>query len=512
MKKGLSLRLGGILLHPTSLPSSDGIGDLGDAVFRWLDWLQEAGCQVWQVLPLGPTGYGDSPYQSFSAMAGNALMVNLHKLIIDGLLTSEDLSDKPDFPNDRVDFGEVIQYKDRLLHLAWRRFRSGCGKHLREDFSCFCEENVDWLDDYALFMALKGYYEGKPWTAWDPEIRQRHPNALASIKEELEGSIEDHHFRQFLFFQQWKVVLLRAHELGVQIIGDVPIFVAHDSCDVWAHQELFFLDEDGSPIVVAGVPPDYFSDTGQLWGNPLYRWERLRADGYDWWIRRLKAVLKMVDIVRLDHFRGFEAYWEVPASASTAETGRWVKGPGSHFLTKLKERFDSLPIIAEDLGVITPEVEALRDAFGLPGMKVLQFAFDEDSDNEFLPHNYPKHCVVYTGTHDNDTSRGWFESASEEVQDFCCRYLARDGKNIAWDLIRTAWSSVAEISIAPLQDFLDLGTEARMNFPGREQGNWAWRIQDDALSMQLTERIRELNLIYGRLDRERIKSNHAPSC
>ena len=496
------MRLGGILLHPTSLPGPDGIGDLGEGVFRWLDWLHAAGCQVWQVLPLGPTGYGDSPYQSFSAMAGNPLLVNLHKLIMDGLLASENFIDKPDFPQDKVEFGEVIQYKNRLLNLAWQRFRSGCGKHLQEDFSAFCEENADWLDDYALFMALKAYNEGKPWTMWDQELCRRRPNTIARAKEELEGSIEDHCFRQFLFFRQWKAVMVKAHELGIQIIGDVPIFVAQDSCDVWAHQDLFFLDEDGSPTVVAGVPPDYFSATGQLWGNPLYRWERLRADGYGWWKRRLEAVFKMVDIVRLDHFRGFEAYWEIPASAPTAETGRWVQGPGSHFFTKLKERFDSLPLIAEDLGVITPKVEELRDAFGFPGMKVLQFAFDEGSDNDFLPHNYSKHCVVYTGTHDNDTTRGWFESASEEVQEFCCRYLAREGENIAWDLIRTAWSSVAEISIAPVQDFLDLGTEARMNFPGREQGNWVWRVQEDALSVQLAERIRELNQIYGRLDQE----------
>jgi 4-alpha-glucanotransferase len=500
--KDLAMRLGGILLHPTSLPGPDGIGDLGEAVFQWLDWLHEAGCQVWQVLPLGPTGYGDSPYQSFSAIAGNPLLVNLHKLITDGLLTSEDFNDKPDFPHDTVDFGEVIQYKDRLLHLAWQRFRLGCGEHLRKDFSYFCEENAGWLGDYALFMALKGYNDGKPWIEWDQKLRRRQSNTLARSKEEFKGSIEDHCFRQYIFFQQWKAVLSKAHELGIRIIGDVPIFVAQDSCDVWAHQELFFLDEDGSPTVVAGVPPDYFSVTGQLWGNPLYRWKRLRAGGYNWWIRRLEAVFKMVDIVRLDHFRGFEAYWEIPASAPTAETGHWVKGPGRHFFTKLKERFSKLPLIAEDLGVITPEVEELRDAFELPGMKVLQFAFDEGSDNEFLPHNYPKHCVVYTGTHDNDTSRGWFESASEAVQAFCCRYLDRDGENITWDLIRTAWSSVAEISVAPLQDFLDLGTEARMNFPGREQGNWAWRVRDDALSIQLAEQIRELNQVYGRLDQD----------
>jgi 4-alpha-glucanotransferase len=501
-RKDLAMRLGGILLHPTSLPGPDGIGDLGEAVFKWLEWLHEAGCRVWQVLPLGPTGYGDSPYQSFSTMGGNPLMINLQQLLVEGLLAEEDFDDKPDFSRDSVDFGEVLIYKDRLLNLAWQRFRSGCGEHLRSAFSHFCQENSNWLDDYALFMALKGHYGGKPWIAWNRELRMRHTRAISRAKKEFSESIEDYSFRQFLFFRQWKAVLLKAQELGIMIIGDIPIFVAQDSCDVWAHQALFFLDKDGSPTVVAGVPPDYFSATGQLWGNPLYRWERLRENGYTWWIRRLEAVFKMVDMVRLDHFRGFEAYWEIPASAPTAEIGRWVKGPGSHFFTKLKKSFNKLPILAEDLGVITPEVVKLRDAFELPGMKVLQFAFDDCSDNDFLPHNFSSHCVVYTGTHDNDTTKGWFESASGDVQDFCCRYLATDGENIAWDLLRAAWSSVAEISVAPLQDFLDLGTEARMNFPGREQGNWRWRVHDDALSNHLAKRVRELNFLYGRLDKE----------
>jgi 4-alpha-glucanotransferase len=492
-------RVGGVLLHPTSLPGPDGIGDLGEGIFHWLNWLHEAGCQVWQVLPLGPTGYGDSPYQSFSAMAGNPLMVNLQKLIPEALLLSEDFSDQPDFPKEDVNFGEVIQYKNRFLNLAWQRFNSGLGKHLRDDFMNFCEGHADWLEDYALFMALNGAYEGKPWTAWETQLRQRHPEELKSAKEKLKGSIEDHCFRQFLFYEQWTEVLQKAHELQIQIIGDVPIFLAHDSSDVWANQELFFLDEEGFPTVVAGVPPDYFSVTGQVWGNPLYQWERLREEGYGWWMHRLEVVLKMVDVVRLDHFRGFEAYWEIPVSAPTAETGRWVRGPGSHFFACLKEKFEELPLIAEDLGVITPEVEALRDMFELPGMKVLQFAFDDGSDNDFLPHNFPKNCVVYTGTHDNDTTRGWYQTAPIDVQDFCRRYLASNGEDIAWDMIRAAWASVADVAIAPLQDFLGLGSEARMNFPGQSMGNWTWRVREQHLSEGLRERIRDLNLIYGRL-------------
>jgi 4-alpha-glucanotransferase len=497
-----SCRVGGVLLHPTSLPGPDGIGDLGDAVYYWLDWLHETGCMAWQVLPLGPTGYGDSPYQSFSAMAGNPMLVSLRKLISEGLLSSEDFYDQPDFADLHVDFGKVIQYKNWLLNLAWQRFRRGMAKNLREEFERFCHNQVDWLDDFALFMALKAHYGGNPWTAWDPELRQRHPDMLKKASDELKEFIEDHCFRQFLFFRQWNDVFLRAHELGIQIIGDVPIFLAQDSCDVWAHQELFFLDEGGLPTVVAGVPPDYFSVTGQLWGNPLYRWERLRADDYLWWKNRLEAIFNRVDVVRLDHFRGFEAYWEIPASAPTAETGRWVKGPGSNFFSSLKSYFNELPLIAEDLGVITPEVEELRDSFGFAGMKVLQFAFDEDPDNEFLPHNFSQNCVVYTGTHDNDTTRGWYEKAPAATQDFCRRYLARNGEHIAWEMIRAAWASVAETAIAPLQDFLELGSEARMNFPGREQGNWAWRVREDALSADLAERVRELNMIYGRMDRE----------
>jgi len=496
--KKTTKRAGGILCHPTSLPGLNGIGDLGEEAFQWLDWLHESGCHLWQVLPLSPTGYGDSPYQSFSALAGNPLLINLQKLLADGLLSSEDIQDQPEFFNEYVDYGPVIEYKNQLLHQSWESFHAGGAKHLKEEFRTFCEKNADWLKDYALFMTLKDANGGNPWTEWDKELRKRRPGAIRKAEKKFKGSIEDHCFRQFLFFRQWKQVLTRAHEMGIQIIGDVPIFLAHDSCDVWMHQELFFLDEEGLPIVVAGVPPDYFSMTGQRWGNPLYRWDRLRADGYRWWIRRLESVLEWVDIIRLDHFRGFEAYWEIPASAPTAETGRWVKGPGSHLFSALQNAFHKLPLIAEDLGVITPEVDALRDQFKLPGMRVLQFAFDECADNPFLPHNYPQNCIVYTGTHDNNTSKGWYVSASEDVQEFCCKYLASDGEDIAWDIIRAAWSSVADMAIAPLQDFLSLGSEARMNFPSRAEGNWIWRVQADDLSESLAERIKELNFLYAR--------------
>jgi 4-alpha-glucanotransferase len=500
-----SERVGGILLHPTSLPGPDGIGDLGDPVFHWLEWLADAGCRVWQVLPLGPTGYGDSPYQSFSAMAGNPLLISLRILVSEGLLSPEDFDDLPELPLDHIDFGAVIQYKTSLLNLAWKQFQSGKALHLRQEFERFRKDHAHWLDDYALFMALKDHYDGQPWTAWETKLRQCDSSAIEKAKEQLKESIQDHCFRQFLFSRQWKEVSVKAHKLGIQIMGDVPIFLAQDSCDVWSHQDLFFLNEDGLPTVVAGVPPDYFSETGQLWGNPLYRWERLRSDGYLWWQKRFEAIFKMVDFVRLDHFRGFEAYWEIPASAPTAETGRWVKGPGSHFFSYMEDRFGKLPVIAEDLGVITPEVKQLRDAFGLPGMKVLQFAFDEGPENEFLPHNFPSNCFVYTGTHDNDTSRGWFESVTKDVQVFCQRYLARDGTNIAWDLIRLAWASVADTAIAPLQDFLDLGSEARMNYPGRANKNWRWRVLEEDLSIDLAERIRELNLLYGRIPHEQVE-------
>jgi 4-alpha-glucanotransferase len=366
----------------------------------------------------------------------------------------------------------------------------------------FVSENGAWLEDYALFMALKSEHGGGPWTGWEPPLRRREEPALEEARARLADSIEDHRLRQFLFFRQWERIRQAAQDRGIELVGDIPIFVAHDSADVWSAPEFFFLDDAGNPSVVAGVPPDYFSPTGQLWGNPIYRWERMREAGYDWWIRRFRMVLKLVDKIRLDHFRGFEAYWEVPGGASTAERGRWVRGPGEDFLKSVADALGHLPIIAEDLGKITPEVIALRDRFGLPGMKVLQFAFEGPPDHEFLPHNYRPNCVVYTGTHDNDTALGWYTSTEEESRDFCRRYLSVRGDDVSWDMIRSAWASVAAWAVVPLQDVLGLGGEARMNFPSRPEGNWVWRFGDGALTPELASRLRELSFLYGRLGKK----------
>lgn len=492
-------RLSGILLHPTSLPGPHGIGDLGPEAFRWLDWLQASGCRLWQVLPLGPTGYADSPYQSFSAFAGNHLLISLELLVREGLLEEGDFGLVPSFPSDRVDYGNVITFREALLRKAAARHRAGAAGHLKRELQQFTEAHAGWLEDYCLFMALKAEHEGAPWTTWEPPLRRRDPAALAAARARLGDAVEDHRLRQFLFFRQWGALRRDAQERDIALVGDIPIFVAHDSADVWSRPELFLLDEAGNPAAVAGVPPDYFSPTGQLWGNPLYRWDVMRQSGYAWWIERFRLVLALVDFIRLDHFRGFEAYWEVPAGSPTAEVGRWVPGPGAGFLERVREGLGGLPIIAEDLGEITPPVVELRDRFGLPGMKILQFAFEGRPDHGFLPHNSPRHCVVYTGTHDNDTAQGWYESTAEEHRDFCRRYLAADGHDIAWDMIRAAWASVAEWAVVPLQDVLSLGAEARMNFPSRTEGNWAWRCPPGVPTEPVAARLRELNFLYGRM-------------
>jgi 4-alpha-glucanotransferase len=489
-------RASGILLHPTSLPGPYGVGDLGPAAYVWLDWLAGADCKLWQVLPLGPTGYGDSPYQCFSAFAGNPYLVSPDILLEQGLLSRTDLSDMPAWNEQRVDFGRLYLWKPALLEKAFRRFSADRGP-VQVEFEAFCTENAAWLDDYALFMALKETHGGGSWGDWPEPLRLRDPAALAGARASLSSSVLRFSFYQFLFFSQWKAVRLYAHEKGLQIIGDIPIFVAYDSSDVWAHPDLFHLDKDGRPTVVAGVPPDYFSPTGQLWGNPLYKWEVHKASGYAWWLDRIRATLKLVDILRIDHFRGFAGYWEIPAGNPTAEIGRWVKGPGADFFKAVEAQLGSLPILAEDLGVITPDVVALRDQFGLPGMKILQFAFS-GPDNPFLPHSYPQGCVVYTGTHDNDTTRGWYATAPAVETDFARRYLMVDGSRIAWDLIRAAWRSVAVFALAPMQDFLELGTPARMNYPSRLGGNWEWRIGEQALGKDLQAKVKELIWLYQR--------------
>ncbi len=491
-------RSGGIILHPTSLPGPDGVGDLGPEAYRWIDFLAETGTALWQVLPLGPTGYGDSPYQCFSAFAGNPYLVSAVMLLDEGLLTHRDLADRPAFDLNHVDYGPVIQWKMRLLSRAYRNYKTGKYSDHHSGFDEFRQANRNWLPDYALFMAIKESQGGAAWEHWPGGLRLRHPHALEEFIRGNQDQIESHAFRQYLFFRQWEALHGYAKKKGVIIIGDAPIFVSADSSDVWSHPDLFYLDRSGRPTVVAGVPPDYFSPTGQLWGNPLYRWDVHARTGYSWWIQRLQASFSQVDLVRLDHFRGFAGYWEIPAGRPTAEIGRWVLGPGADFFFTIQKAFAGLPIIAEDLGEITPDVIELREAFNLPGMKILQFAFSSDANDAFLPHNYPVNCVAYTGTHDNDTTRGWYASAPEKERDFCRRYLARSGEDIAWDMIRAVWASVASMALAPMQDFLSLGSESRMNFPGKASGNWTWRLGPDALDESIKHRIREINDLYGR--------------
>jgi len=505
----------GILLHPTSLPGRFGIGDLGPESYRFADYLAGASQGIWQVLPLGPTGYGDSPYQCFSAFAGNPLLVSLEKLVVEGDLSPDDLvRDLPRFPNQHVDFGWVVRHKLPLLEKAARNFLAGAAARRREDFQDFCRQNAPWLDNFALFMALKEAHGGQAvWNHWERDIAARRPEALARWEADLSEAMNTQKYIQYQFFRQWLELKAYCHERGIQLMGDIPIFVAHDSADVWSHPELFHLDADGNPAVQAGVPPDYFSAAGQLWGNPLYQWEAMAETGYAWWIERFRSTLRLVDLVRLDHFRGFEAYWEVPGNAKTAINGRWVKAPGGELLEAVQKTLGDLPIVAETLGVITPEVEALRDRFGFPGMGILQFAFGSGPQApEFKPHNFKRHFVVYTGTHDNDTTIGWWTSSgagdstrtAESVRtekEFALRYLGTDGREMNWVFIRTLLASVADTAIIPLQDALGLDSKARMNLPGTSSGNWRWRYTAEQLTPEIKERLRELTVIYDRTAR-----------
>ncbi len=496
----LSKRASGILLHPTSLPGPYGIGDMGPTAYAWIDTLVRARQSWWQILPLGQTGFGDSPYQSYSAFAGNTNLLSPEHLIRDGLINTNDVVGQY-FPDDHVDYLRVIPFKLDLLHRAWANYRAGHAPWIREAFAVFCSENREWLDDYALYMALKDARRGADWTSWPRELmRAAGDNKLLEFtRKELHEEAGLHQFGQFLFFRQWQALREYAHARSIRIIGDVPIFVSGDSADVWSNPKLFLLDSALRPKVVAGVPPDYFSPTGQLWGNPLYDWKALRAAQYKWWIDRMRATLQMVDVVRLDHFRGFCAAWHVRAGEVNAINGNWVAGPGAELFHQLEVELKGLPLIAEDLGEITPDVHELRDKFHLPGMKVLQFGFDGPR-NLFLPHNYQgTNWIAYTGTHDNDTTHGWYQSLSDHQKWFVGRYLARDCRDIAWDLIRLAWSSVANLAIAPAQDFLDLGTEARMNMPGRPEGNWGWRMRHGAFNDQIIGRLADLTDTYGRV-------------
>ena len=501
-------RSSGILLHPTSLPGRFGIGDLGPEAYRFVDFLAGADQAFWQMMPLGPSGLGDSPYSSHSAFAGNPNLISPEEFVAEGLLAGSDLLDAPDFPSDRVDYGKVIGYKRRLLEKAFRAFQSRLEGDAaeRRAYARALEPASSWLDDYALFSALHDEHGGSGWQSWDAGLARRDPGALASARQSLGDRVEAHRFYQYAFTRQWARLKTYANQRGVRIIGDIPMFVAHNSADVWARPDLFQLDARGTPTVVAGVPPDAFSATGQLWGNPLYDWRRMRADGFGWWIDRVRRALHLVDVVRLDHFRGFAACWEVPAADTSAERGRWVPSAGLDLLKALEADLGDLPIIAEDLGTITPDVHRLRDALQLPGMRVLQFAFSGDPHDTHLPHEYPRRCVAYTGTHDNDTVVGWFSwrsrpgaTATERAElHACLRYLGSDGSKINWDFIRAVAMSVADVAVVPLQDILGLGSEARMNTPAQPEGNWAWRFRADALTDALRQRVRETTVLYGR--------------
>lgn len=501
-------RSSGVLLHPTSLPGRYGIGDLGEYAYRFVDYLQSAGQTIWQVLPLGPTSYGDSPYQCLSAFAGNPNLISLDKLVGDGWLTDEDLMGVPDFPRNRVDYGPVIDYHNQKLALAYTRFAGDTtNESQRAAFEAWCAKNAHWLDDFALFVALKNENGLLPWTEWPEDVSLRDPGALAAAQIRLKIQIEDVRFRQWVFFTQWHALKDYANGREIRMVGDLPIFVAHDSSDVWANRGDYFLDERGNPTYVAGVPPDYFSATGQRWGNPLYRWDVMKARGYSWWISRFSAILSLVDLVRIDHFRAFEDYWEIPAGEPTAVNGVWRKGPNIDFFNVLRERLGALPIIAEDLGMITPAVEKLRDDLNLPGMKIIQFGWS-DPDNEFLPHNYvTTNCVVYTGTHDNNTVVGWFNGeGSEGERNYFQAYVDRHVIEPHWDMIRLGMASVGHTFVAPLQDIFGLGRETRMNTPGVESGNWGWRFTDEWFyRTEPRDRLAHLTHLYSRWPGERRK-------
>lgn len=494
-------RSAGILLHPTSLPSKFGIGDLGNDAYKFVDFLSKAKQKLWQILPLGPTSFGDSPYQCLSAFAGNPLLISFEKLVEDKICSEKILYDVPDFPEDKVNYGDVIEYKFEILQTIYEEFKATKNKELEKSFLDFCENEKSWLEDYALFVALKDYHEGKPWNEWEKEISQRKDTAVKHFKNLLKDEIEFHKFIQFLFFKQWLELKSFANSKGIQIIGDLPIFVAFDSADVWVNRHLFEVSEDGRALFIAGVPPDYFSPTGQRWGNPHYKWELMEKDDYKWWRERISSLLKMTDIIRIDHFRGFYNYWKIPGDAPTAEKGEWVLGPGEKFFSTLEKYFGKLPIIAEDLGILVPEVYELRDKFGFPGMKILQFAFGTNGEKKFLPHNFVRNCVVYTGSHDNDTTLGWWNSIQNDgtdTKEFFLDYTGSNGEDICKDMIRLAYSSIADIVIIPLQDFLRLGSETRMNFPGRPDGNWSWRFRWNQINDGLIEEIKRFVDIFER--------------
>jgi 4-alpha-glucanotransferase len=495
-------RASGILLHPTSFPSPFGIGDFGLEAYQFIDFLVESQQQLWQILPLVPTGNDNSPYAAYSAMAGNPLLISPEILQKKGFLGKENFANLPNFSTERVDFSQVIQTKMPMLREACLNFKTSATSVQQQEFSEFCQNQAYWLDDYALFMALKDAHGGASWNTWEHCLAQRQPEAIKQCQERLADEIYYYKYLQFEFFCQWSDLKQYANQRGIQIIGDIAIYVAHDSADVWAHPENFCLNKlTGTPALMAGTPPDYFSATGQLWGNPVYNWTHLQQDNFKWWVQRFQAILNYVDLIRIDHFRGFQAFWAITEGETTAINGRWIDAPGETFFKVLKDKLGSLPIIAEDLGEITPEVYALRDQFEFPGMKILQFAFGEgiQAEKRFLPFSYEANCVVYTGTHDNNTTIGWFNELSPQERKPVLNYLGCTSKwGIHWDLIRLALSSVANQAIIPLQDVLGLDAEARMNFPGTSVGNWGWRYQSAALTQEVSERLRTVTEIYGR--------------
>ena len=489
MSSVLTERASGVLLHPTSLPGAHGCGDLGPQAHAFAQWLRSAGQRFWQMLPVGPLGYGNSPYSALSAFAGNPLLISLDRLVDEGLLPRGALADVPRFSASRTDYAAARAWREKCLRIAFDAFQKRTSDH--PSFEIFCSASAAWLEDFALYSAIKRARSERPWTEWEPDLRARDPEALDRARKALRGEIDQQRLEQYLFARHWRTLHDACGSSGLRLIGDLPIFVAHDSADVWAHRELFFLDPQGQPTVIAGVPPDYFSATGQRWGNPLYRWDEATLR---WWTQRFASMLERFDAIRLDHFIGFVRYWEIAASEPTAQNGRWIPGPGA----KLFERLGAAPLIAEDLGAVTPEVTALRDRFGFPGIKLLQFAFGTDPQGPtFLPHNYERNSVAYTGTHDNDTTVGWFDKLSESERRAALDYLGTAGREIHWEMLRAVWASVANIAIAPAQDLLGLGSEARMNLPGTSQDNWEWRLAE-LPSESVQQRLERLTAIYGR--------------
>ena len=492
-------RSAGILLHPTSLPGYFAIGELGSDAYYFIDFLSHSGQTLWQVFPLGPTGYGDSPYQCFSAFAGNPLLISLEFLIKEGLLTEDECNRVKSFDKHTIDYGTVIKSKSECLQKAFEKYQSKLKND--KEFKAFCKENEYWLNDYSLFMAVKNFHGGVSWTNWSEDIAFRIDGAVEKWTKKLKNEIDYQKFLQFKFNEHWQNVKKYAHEKGIKIIGDMPIFIAYDSADLWANRKLFTVDNAGKLKTVAGVPPDYFSPTGQLWGNPLYRWDEMEKDDFAWWRSRFSKLYELVDVIRIDHFRGFEAFWEIPGNAPTAQTGKWVKAPGRKLFKSIKKHLGDVPIIAEDLGVITREVEELRDAFNFPGIKIMQFAFGDSGEKKFLPHNYIPNCVVHTGSHDNDTTRGFFDKEKilqSGIYEAAQEYLGYYGDNICAQLIRTAYASVANLVVIPMQDILGLDSFARMNFPGKLGGNWAWRFSWDQIHPKIPEQYKRMCEIYER--------------